>query len=293
MLTSAIVLAKADPEHCSLSADSCPDSASAERRTGPTDHWPTVTSAGACKLEHCSREMASCVLDPRCMELLSCPSSCAGDSFVEGLCAFECGEAGLRSETFLAMMTCWGTHRCQEARPQAGGPCAALSIDEGDPRITSLDMISGEWWVVRAWNCEGSGILFASCQHWNIQPGTNTVNFSLAGPRGQVAKMIRQRQSLVYPGVVRGLYDETNAAMSNLPQLEDYHIIDTDEAMEKLLVLWCHGTPEMSFNGALVLSRSAKDDDISPETLRRFNTAISNHGYDPEEFCSLDNSQCH
>ena len=104
--------------------------------------------------------------------------------------------------------------------------------------------------------------------------------------------MIRQRQSLVYPGVVRGLYDETNAAMSNLPQLEDYHIIDTDEAMEKLLVLWCHGTPEMSFNGALVLSRSARDDDISPETLRRFNTAISNHGYDPEEFCSLDNSQC-
>ena len=39
-------------------------------------------------------------------------------------------------------------------------------------------------------------------------------------------------------------------------------------------------------------SWSARDDDISPETLQRFNTAFSNHGYDPEEFCSLDNSQC-
>ena len=40
-------------------SDSCPDSGETEklRRTGPTDHWPTVTNAGACKLEHCSREM--------------------------------------------------------------------------------------------------------------------------------------------------------------------------------------------------------------------------------------------
>ena len=28
------------------------------------------------------------------------------------------------------MMTCWGTHRCQEARPQPAGACAALTIDE-------------------------------------------------------------------------------------------------------------------------------------------------------------------
>ena len=104
--------------------------------------------------------------------------------------------------------------------------------------------------------------------------------------------MIRQRNSIKYPGVLRGLYDETNAAMSNLPQLEDYHIIDMDEKMENLLILFCHGLPEIQINGALVLSRSGRDDDISPETLQRFDTVIRNHGYDPEAFCLLDNSQC-
>ena len=50
-----------------------------------------------------------------------------------------------RSETFRAMMLCYGTHRCQETRLEPSGPCAASSIDEGDPGVTSLSMISGEW----------------------------------------------------------------------------------------------------------------------------------------------------
>ena len=145
---------------------------------------------------------------------------------------------------------------------------------------------------MRAWNCAASGIQFASCQHWDIQANITTVSFSLAGPEGPMAKRIRQKQSLVWPGVIRGVYDETNGAMANLPQLEDYHIIDMDEKMENLLLLSCHGLPEIQFNGALVLSRSGRDDDISPETLQRFNTAIRNHGYDPEAFCLWDNSQC-
>ena len=105
-------------------------------------------------------------------------------------------------------------------------------------------------------------------------------------------KSIRQRQSLVWPGVIRGVYDETNEAMANLPQLEDYHIIDMDDSMEHLLIIWCHGMPEMSLNGALVLSRSGRDEDIPAETLQRFKTAIKNHGYDPEDSCVFDNSDC-
>ena len=46
----------------------------------------------------------------------------------------------------------------------------------------------------------------------------------------------------------------TNRAMANLPQLEDYHILDRDDS--HLLILSCHGLPEITFNGALVLSRS-------------------------------------
>ena len=146
--------------------------------------------------------------------------------------------------------------------------------------------------VVRAWNCATSGIQFASCQHWDIQTEVTTVSFTLAGPEGPVNKSIRQKQSLVWPGVIRGVYDETNGAMANLPQLEDYHIIDMDVSMEHLLIIWCHGMPEMSLNGALVLSRSGRDENIPAETLQRFKTAIKNHGYDPEDSCVFDNSDC-
>ena len=145
---------------------------------------------------------------------------------------------------------------------------------------------------MRAWNCAPSGIQFASCQHWDIQPDVTTVSFSLAGPEGPVTKRILQRQSLVWPGVIRAVYDETNGAMANLPQLEDFHIIDMDDTMEHLLIIWCHGMPEMSLNGALVVSRSGRDEDIPMETLQRFKTAIRNHGYDSEESCVFDNSNC-
>ena len=74
---------------------------------------------------------AGCLLDPTCLASLSCPASCTGEAFVAGLCQFECGEAGTRSAAFLAMMLCWGSHRCQEVRPSPAGPCAATTESEG------------------------------------------------------------------------------------------------------------------------------------------------------------------
>ena len=52
-----------------------------------------------------------------------------------------------------------------------------------------------------------------------------------------------------------------------MPNVEDYHIIDRDSS--HLLIIFCHGMPEMSLNGALVLSRSGDDRDIPAETLER------------------------
>ena len=40
---------------------------------------------------------ASCVLDPSCLASLACTTTCEGDTFQAGLCAWECGEQGLRS----------------------------------------------------------------------------------------------------------------------------------------------------------------------------------------------------
>ena len=138
-------------------------------RTGPTDHWPLAVNAEECKLDHCAREMAACVLDQACLESVSCPASCTGELFTAGLCAYECGEAGTRSDRYMAMMMCFGVNRCQESRPEPGGPCAAKSLEEGMQDIVSLDQLAGDWWVITAWNCEGSGITFASCQHQSFQ----------------------------------------------------------------------------------------------------------------------------
>jgi len=258
--------------------------------TGPTDHWPVVKNAESCKLQHCSREMASCLLDSDCIESMTCSSSCAGDSFVAGLCAYECGERGLKSETYVDMMLCFGTHRCQEDRPSPGGPCAAKTYDEGVQEIDSLDKLQGEWWVLTAWACDASGISFATCQHWNINQTHTNVQAALQGPQGRVYKTIIQEASLPYPGVLRGTYGRDNAAFSNLPQLEDYHIIDQDDS--HLLILSCHGLPEVNFNSALVLSRSNNINDLKQKTLDRFNQVIKEHGYDPEDRCIIDQEGC-
>ena len=182
--------------------------------SGPTDHWPTVTNAEACKLQHCSREMAACLLDPTCLASLTCPTGCTGEGFVAGLCNFECGEEGTRSPTYLAMMLCWGTHRCQESRPQPAGPCAAHTEWEGLEELTSLDLLEGSWRVVRAWNCR-SGISFASCHHWRLSPTSNNISISLAGPSGPLYKQVLQRVSLPYPGVLRADYQQDNGAVSS------------------------------------------------------------------------------
>ena len=88
---------------------------------------------------------ASCLLDPVCLSSLSCKDGCQGDS----LCDWECGEAGLLNPAYTAMLTCWGSHYCQETRPSHGGACAATSVEEGDKTITSLAQIAGSWWIIR------------------------------------------------------------------------------------------------------------------------------------------------
>ena len=85
--------------------------------TAPGEHEQTnqnqykLTSFVCIIDQSCFREMASCLLDSDCIESMTCSSSCAGDSFVAGLCAYECGERGLKSETYVDMMLCFGTHR--------------------------------------------------------------------------------------------------------------------------------------------------------------------------------------
>ena len=43
--------------------------------------------------------------------------------------------------------------------------------------------------------------------------------------------------------------------LPNLPQMEDLHIIDS--TADHLLVLWCHGMPDVNLNGALVSSSNS------------------------------------
>ena len=77
---------------------------------------------------------------------------------------------------------------------------------------------------------------------------------------------------------------------ANIPQIEDYHIIDRDDS--HLLILWCHGMPDLNLNGALIMSRHSDNDHLPEETLVRFKQAIKDHGYDPEESCDIEQTNC-
>jgi len=185
------------------------------------------------------------------------------------------------------MLKCWGENHCQENRPAPAGPCRALTPWEGVPSISSLQHFVGDWWVSVAWQCEESGILFATCQHWDVQAdeGRTLITFALDEEAG-VYRQLHPHLSLIHPGVFRHTYE---GEFPNLPQMEVGHIIDSTD--DHLLVIWCHGMPETTLNGALVLSRartSAPDD----QTLDRFKSQIAAHNIPIEDFCLFDNQEC-
>jgi len=260
-----------------------------EGKTGPTDHWPVVEDANACKMDNCARQMASCILDPDCLFHLACPSSCSSvGEFTAGTCVFECTQAAAKAPVYVDMLTCWGENHCQENRAEPGGPCRALTPWEGVASITSLQQVRGDWWVSMAWQCGASGINFAKCQHWRVKPdeGKNLITFALAQEEVPLYKQLILHISLPYPGVLRHTYE---GAFPNGPQIEDYHIIDSTD--DHLLIIFCHGMPEANLNGALVLSRtqtSAPDD----QTQERFKSQIAAHNMPLEDFCLFNNQEC-
>ena len=119
----------------------------------------------------------------------------------------------MNCSTYVSMRTCWGTHYCQETRPEPAGPCAAISIDEGLQEIDSLEEVSGDWWVVTAWNCEATAITFAKCQKWQINQTNNDLSFAIPTVNGLVYKELHQHVHLAYNGVLRATYNANNGAV--------------------------------------------------------------------------------
>jgi len=283
MLGSLVV---GESGHCTLEAG-CPG-------TGPADHWPLVANADDCKKENCSKEMASCLLDPSCVTHFTCPQSCQAHEQsgfgAAAVCAFDCSQAGVKSATFTDMLRCWGTHHCQESRPQPGGACRAKAREEGSQDITSLEQISGEWWVSVGWNCGPSTLDFASCMHWNVQgeQGKNRVVVALPQGDSVAIRGIKQQITLPYNGVVRATYGGEEPHPGGPVQEEEYHIIDHDPS--HLLILWCHGMPEVRMNGAIVLSRTKEL--VPKDILARFQRQVGEHGMDPEDLCVFHNQGC-
>jgi len=101
-----------------------------------------------------------------------------------------------------------------------------------------------------------------------------------------VYRQLHPHISLIHPGFLRHTYE---GELPNLPQMEDLHIIDS--TADHLLILWCHGMPDVNLNGALVLSRdrtSGPDD----HTLDRFKSQIAAHNIPLEGSCLFDNQEC-
>jgi len=287
MFFHSFLLLPALADHCIK--DHCEQIFEVGGKTGPTDHWPVVTDAHACKMENCTRQMASCILDPDCLVHLACPSSCStGGDFKAGTCVFDCLQAAAKSPVYVDMLTCWGEKHCQETRSEPAGPCRALTPWEGVPSISSLQHVGGDWWVSAAWQCASSGINFATCQHWQVQAdeGRTLITFALPQVETTVHRHLHLHLSLPHPGVLRHTYE---GELPNLPHKEDYHIIDSTD--DHLLIIFCHGMPESNSNGALVLSRS-RTSALDDQTLDRFKSQIAAHKMPLDDTCLFDNQEC-
>ena len=54
----------------------------------------------------------------------------------------------------------------------------------------------------------------------------------------------------------------------------------------------CGGNQDLRVNGAIVMSRHKTIDQIPQETMDRFKANVAARGYDPDDFCTFDNTDC-
>jgi hypothetical protein len=274
-----------------------------------------------CMARHALLPMFKCALDAECRKALQCTMA-AQKLPASQMCpaVYVCQMQAATNEKFLDFVR--HTMPCLTDCP-TDGTCLATDEDAVQ-NITSLDMIQGDWWVIRGVNCgQGTNYPWATknptpgmdfpgaydwlpCQHERILPSTghdyphptsawvNNITYcggrngGLAECTGPVIDTVANI-TLTAPGVVYHNY--TDAPTS--PQSEYWRVVSWPHP-DYMLMLWCGKVREtfLVYNGGIALSRKRNEDGMPEYVKEAFRAAAKKHNVLWDEMCPSTNEGC-
>lgn len=240
-----------------------------------------------CKNEHCSKQNATCLADSACAGNMTCVPACywPAPSEDSSTCFIECQQAMAANNEYVDLIRCWGEHYCQESRPKFGGSCRATHAREGVQQINDLGKMEGVWWAVMSWGWACGDT--SKCRMSNISEASLLQCFDAKKNGSWITVKEQSQLTLVGPGIIRSTKIDTKP--DPFETLEN-HIVDYDDSYQ--LHIWCGGNQDVTFNGALVVSRNRNISSINNATLDRFKANVTARGYDPADNCTFDNTDC-
>jgi len=257
--------------------------------------------ATLCMLANCGLKVMDCVNDPVCYEIVTCMKGC--DDSMGGYCVLECGLEQLSSDpVYQSLQSCMVDNQCIPKR-EPNGICLAKHQDAMQ-NITQLDMVKGDWWVVKGQNCGQDEVWSGGydgypCQHNRFtEPAAGSdkwfSNTTFCTGANSVCKNDRYYVVLpdiyfIHPGVVRNDYPFGSAPL--LPQIEDWYFVSYPHA-DWALVIWCGYNPVVEFHGALVVSRQRTLDAMPAYVESEFRRVAKLYHMDYDAMCVSDNTNC-
>jgi len=264
---------------------------------------PDFFAIPACIFSSCASFLATCVTNTACSETLDCIRECqlTQPRNKQAMCAYICEVTdGYMNPQFEDLMLCMIRGGCMSNYPK-DGECRAADEDTVQT-VTSMDQVSGEWWVIAGLNCGVSddypgGYDWFPCQHerWTQrEDGSwyNSISFcagkdnSCISRGGGAGIKTIANASLPSPGVIRHEYD---SALS--PQIEHWRVVSMPSP-DYMLVLWCGKIPIQEYNGGLLFSRHRSDRHMSKEVRDKLRGDASRLGVDLDSMCTTNNEWC-
>merc|ERR1719348_1204658 len=258
-------------------------------------HQDTKVNPTICMTLHCMMQLTACMLDKECRETIQCMQDCEGRPDV-AQCQFECEMTiGQGNEAFQHLLECMSKNECFATSPPDGS-CLATA-DQTAQELTEIDMVAGDWWVVRGLNCGQDGWPGAydwyPCQHARyvvVEDGWVN-NTTYCGGKDSVCTtdiiVTMPHATMPSPGLIQLEYDDAPL----LPQVERWHLM-SKPGENFMFVIWCGTNPALEYNGAFVLSRTRTAAGMSAEEEAAFRAVASAHGIDYDAMCLSDNTAC-
>lgn len=256
----------------------------------------TPIETGFCVTTHCLPQTLSCVGNKKCHEALDCNRKC-GTGPSSPSCNLLCSlTSGYENAQYKNLLRCMTAHKCLPATPP-DGICKAKKSD-GLKDVTSLDSISGIWWILKGLNCgqKGwpSGFDYFPCQsdqfykvngEWKDRieycGGTNsTCSTPIVHTFANV--------TISQPGVLFHSYTDPPLQ----PQTEDWILLSRPHP-DWMLYVYCGETPNGVYAGASVVSRTAKNINLIPKDIEAiFKKVAHEYDFSYDEMCITDATTC-